>query len=334
MSVSTSPSPRQGSGSVPALRSPNPRRPAGALNELYRARILVAMADVACEEGVEHASVARVIARAGVSRRTFYELFLNGQDCLLAVFDDALGRARTRIQAAYALEGSWVSRVRNSVLALLTLFDEAPDLARLCMLRLHTDEPALCARRKHVLETLAGALEEGRFELADSRQPPPMAGEAAAGAGLSLLCTALMDRRPALREELLGPLMAVLLLPYRGPALARRELSRPVAKARPAPPRPAAAESPLPPGMRITYRTARVLSVIATDAGASNTVVAAESGIRDQGQVSKLLARLSAFGLIESLTAESGVHAWQLTSEGETLCRALAIAVPARDGLS
>ena len=48
--------------------------------------------------------------------------------------------------------------------------------------------------------------------------------------------------------------------------------------------------------MRLTYRTVRVLMVIAGHAGASNREIAQGSGIVDQGQISKLLARLERLG--------------------------------------
>jgi AcrR family transcriptional regulator len=38
-------------------------------------------------------SVARVTGRAGVSRRTFYDLFEDREDCFLAAFEEALARA-------------------------------------------------------------------------------------------------------------------------------------------------------------------------------------------------------------------------------------------------
>ncbi len=293
------------------------------------------MADVACEHGVEHASIARVIARVGLSRRTFYQHFPNRRECLLAVFDDAMARTTTRVQAAYGVEGPWVARLRHGLLALLAVLDESPDLARLCLLLLHTDDPAMRPRRRQLLDALAGVLEQGRLELPASRQPPPLADEATAGAALSLVYSALIDRQPGLSQDLPGPLMAILLLPYRGPTLARRELSRPPPKSRPTPsPRGDGAGLASRPRMRVTYRTAQVLSVIATSPGISNRTVAAEAGVRDQGQISKLLARLRALQLIESEQVEAGANAWRLTREGEGLCRAIGISVRGRDGSS
>ena len=48
--------------------------------------------------------------------------------------------------------------------------------------------------------------------------------------------------------------------------------------------------------MRMTYRTALVLEQVAGYPGASNRVIGEGAGIPDQGQVSKLLARLEGLG--------------------------------------
>jgi DNA-binding MarR family transcriptional regulator len=79
-------------------------------------------------------------------------------------------------------------------------------------------------------------------------------------------------------------------------------------------------------GVRGTYRTARVLSAIAANPGASNRAVAAGAGIVDEGQASKLLKRLAGLGLIENTTRhpKSGeANAWRLTARGVEVERAL-----------
>jgi AcrR family transcriptional regulator len=52
-----------------------------------RDRLLTAMAEACVDVGYSHTRVADVIARAGVSRRTFYEHFANLEDCVLATYD-------------------------------------------------------------------------------------------------------------------------------------------------------------------------------------------------------------------------------------------------------
>jgi predicted transcriptional regulator len=75
--------------------------------------------------------------------------------------------------------------------------------------------------------------------------------------------------------------------------------------------------------MRLTYRTVRVLEAIgelrAPGPHPSNRQVAEAAGIRDQGQVSKLLARLQQLGLIENAgdgLAKGEPNAWMLTKRG------------------
>jgi DNA-binding IclR family transcriptional regulator len=81
-----------------------------------------------------------------------------------------------------------------------------------------------------------------------------------------------------------------------------------------------------PAGVRSTYRTARVLSAIAANPGASNRAVAAAAGIEDEGQASKLLKRLERLGLIENMAQDrelGGANAWRLTARGVKVERAL-----------
>ncbi len=68
-----------------------------------RERLMVGMTEVAAREGYAAASVARVIARAGVSRPTFYDYFAHREDCFLsthrALASDLLDRVHRSVQA-------------------------------------------------------------------------------------------------------------------------------------------------------------------------------------------------------------------------------------------
>ena len=118
--------------------------------------------------------------------------------------------------------------------------------------------------------------------------------------------------------ELTGPLMSMIVLPYLGQAAARRELDRPVPKA-PVRPRPVNGDPLRELQMRLTYRTVRVLMAVGANPGSSNRAVGDGAGIKDQGQISKLLARLKRLGLIERTGGEparGGPNAWALTERG------------------
>jgi predicted transcriptional regulator len=118
--------------------------------------------------------------------------------------------------------------------------------------------------------------------------------------------------------------MSVIVLAYLGQHTAREELSRPAPET-PALPH-ASVLRPLDESedlnTRLTYRTMRVLSVIGARPGASNREIALDAGIADQGQISKLLARLQDLGLIGNTGlghAAGAANAWSLTAVGEDL---------------
>jgi DNA-binding MarR family transcriptional regulator len=120
----------------------------------------------------------------------------------------------------------------------------------------------------------------------------------------------------------------VIVLPYLGSAVARRELTRPVPRVRLAGDGLSHSEERLSArqaGVRLTYRTARVLSAISDYPGASNREVAERAGIVDQGQISKLLTRLEARELIVKIgegRTRGAPNSWRLTERGEVVLRA------------
>ena len=67
-----------------------------------RVRLLDAVARVVAERGYGAATVADVIALAGVSRRTFYEHFPGLEDCFLAAYEDGMRSLFAAIRSALA----------------------------------------------------------------------------------------------------------------------------------------------------------------------------------------------------------------------------------------
>jgi AcrR family transcriptional regulator len=71
------------------------------LKASQRGRLICAIADCVAEHGYPETTVADVIARAGVSRRTFYEHFTDKEDCFLAAYDEgAKSTYEAMLQAA------------------------------------------------------------------------------------------------------------------------------------------------------------------------------------------------------------------------------------------
>jgi AcrR family transcriptional regulator len=285
------------------------------------------MAEVSAERGVANVTVAHVVTRSGVSRRTFYEVFEDCEDCCLAAFDEALARASRYVLEAYDPRTRWVERVRAALLALLEFLDDEPSFARLAVIESLGAGPATLKRRASVLACLADVVDEGGREEAKSRaEPPPLTAEGVVGAVYAVIHARMLEENDSPLVELLNPLMATIVLPYLGAAASRRELSRPGPKTRErtAPVRSGALSAL---EIRLTYRTMRALSAIGAQPGSSNREVADAAGVTDPGQISKLLMRLSRLGLIETNAVRSmqgEPNAWRLTHRGEEIRDAVA----------
>ncbi len=245
----------------------------------------------------------------------------------MCTFDVAIAEAGVIAREAYQGERRWEDRVRAVVMRLLVFFEENPGRARLLLLESSTAGEAALRRRGEVLGELARVIHTGSRPTARFRGSPVIA-EGVVGGVLAVVQSRL-QRDPEAPLTDLGPqLMGLIVLPYLGPAAARRELERPAPRHSTAP-RVREAESRRDPvaglSMRLTYRTVQVLRSIGASPGASNRAVAEACGIADQGQVSKLLARLERLGLIENHgqgPAKGAANAWHLTTRGTQLARA------------
>ncbi|HXA55636.1 MAG TPA: helix-turn-helix domain-containing protein [Solirubrobacteraceae bacterium] len=305
---------------------------AGEGREGEHAAIFRALAAVLAERGGGAVAPAAVAARAGISKAKLQARFADLESCFLAAFEWCSEQGGSAMTEAYAGEHGWVEGVRSALAALLKLIEAEPDLARLWIVYALGAGPRVLRARVAAIATLAEHIDRGRSEARVRAEPPAITAEGVVGAVLVVLQTRLLAPEEVRPSELRGELMSLILLPYLGAAAARRELARPV-RFRPRPQRLLAAGK-LDAGQRVTYRTARVLSAIAERPGASNREVANHAEVVDQGQISKLLSRLEAQGLIANVGGgglRGAPNAWELTLRGEQIQqRVAAMAAPAR----
>jgi AcrR family transcriptional regulator len=315
-----------------AVRRAQPRE---QVAEIQRSRLLAGAVDAIDEHGYALTTVGEITSRARVSRRTFYELFADREACLAALFEDVVGLVERELAGAGLGVLPWRERVRGGLWAILSFFDREPALARVCVVQVLRGGPGVLGRRDEVLARLAGVLDEGRGEGARGAQCTPLTAEGLVGAAFGIVYARLLRGERAPLMDLFGELMGMIVLPYLGQAVARREQDRPVPRVAPvagverALVAPQAERDPLAgAGMRLTYRTARVLRCIDGEPGASNRVVAEQAGVADPGQISKLLRRLERLGLLVNtggghLSGEP--NAWRLTAQGHQVAGRLSI---------
>lgn len=316
---------RVGGGSAPRVENGAARE----LSEIQRARVIAAMFDAATARGVASVTVADVVERAGVSRRTFYELFSDSDDCFRVAFECALASATTRVLSAYEAQDGWRGRVRAGLVALLGFLDEEPVAGRVLIVESAGGGTAVLERRSEVIQKLTSAI--GEMEGEAQTPPPPLMTEGVVRGVLAVIHSRLAEHDQNHDKEslvtLVKPLMGMIVLTHLGQAAARRELRRPS-------PEPVRVEHPeqlgvdhfKDTGLRLTYRTVRVLAAIAEHPGASNRLIAASSDIKDQGQISKLLTRLQRAGMITNNGPPPGngaPNSWTLTTNGHQIIATL-----------
>ncbi len=304
--------------------------------DIQRSRLLAAGTRAVDELGWANTTVADIVARSRISRRTFYETFANREECLAAVLEDILATVAGELADA-GLEGlGWREQVRRGLCVILAFLDREPVLARVCVVQALSGGPGVLARREEVLGGLVAVVDEGR-ESPRATRCTRLTAEGLVGAAFGIVYARLLKGQREPLTELLGEVMGMIVLPYLGSAAARREQDAPAPRVvtprtaqRPAWPERAAADPLESVPMRLTYRTSRVLEGVAELAGhgsaPSNRAVGDFAGIQDPGQVSKLLRRLERLGLLVNSGAghvKGEPNAWRHTHQGELVARSI-----------
>jgi AcrR family transcriptional regulator len=189
------------SASTPVPRS-LPRGRHAAAREIVlasqRGRLLEAMAACVAERGYAATTVAQVVARAGVSRKTFYEHFADKRACFLAAWEAGTDILFDQLAAVAQETEDWRARLRAGTETFLEILAAEPEFARSFMIEvLSVGEEAL-ARRAEIHERFAVVLGEtyraAQAQGAGLGPVPPWVFHAAAGAAWELIFEHLRTR--------------------------------------------------------------------------------------------------------------------------------------------
>ncbi|MFH5207237.1 TetR/AcrR family transcriptional regulator [Antrihabitans sp. NCIMB 15449] len=132
--------------------------------ESQRGRLYVAMLDAVAERGYQPVTVADLVSRAQISRRTFYELFDTKEECFAAAFElivDLVGiRLNNAIRSAGQLD--WEQLVRTSLTAYLTILTEEPAVGRALHIEALIAGPPLIGYRRRMITLFADRMRAAR----------------------------------------------------------------------------------------------------------------------------------------------------------------------------
>jgi AcrR family transcriptional regulator len=182
--------------------------------ESQRGRLLLAMASAVAEKGYARTSVADVIERARVSRRSFYEHFSNKEECFLAAYDEGVSWLLESIAEAVAAAGTDVVAVATAgARSYVELLAANPDFARTFLVEIQGAGPAALERRAVIHQRFADQLADSYRMVAGAElpEPPPYVFRAAVGAVNELVTEELVARGPGALPELVAPIMDIQL---------------------------------------------------------------------------------------------------------------------------
>ncbi len=184
------------------------------------------MVEVVAERAYAETRVVDVIGAAGVSRKTFYELFDSKEDCFLAAYDVLLGNLLGEtVDAFEARPGApWAERVAAGLGALLDHLAAHPDGARFAIVEVLAAGPKALARRDAALRQFTGFLELGRAET--SVELPGITALSLAGGVNELLYSEILHGASAQLPDRLPDLVFWVTLPFLGAAGASAERER------------------------------------------------------------------------------------------------------------
>jgi AcrR family transcriptional regulator len=171
-----------------------------------RARIMGAMIELVGEQGFGATTVAKVIARAGVSRKAFYQHFANKQECFLATYDTVVAEGFERVATASREAGGLQEELGFGLDALFQRANESPNIQRLVLVEVAALGPAGIARREQLISAYEGMLRENLGAAPRPGVIPNPLLRAVVGGFLKVLYTRVQDgaqkQLPALIPDL------------------------------------------------------------------------------------------------------------------------------------
>jgi AcrR family transcriptional regulator len=197
--------------------------PRGYVLRNQRERILDAVVNVVADCGYAAMTVEDIIAYAGVSRRTFYEHFLNKEQAFLAAYDLVVHQVLAAVNRASAGGATWPERVRLGLGAFLVLLAEEPTLARVCMVDVLAAGPNALARRADAMNRFQDFLVPDDLSGIRGLTVPPLAAETAIGGLHEVIFDRVLRGETAALPSLLPELLHTFLLPFAGGEVAIAE---------------------------------------------------------------------------------------------------------------
>ncbi len=217
---------------VPAGRTRSDQLPGGnhgltpeQVVESQRERIVAAMRGLVAARGYRQVPVAAVTQHAGVSRKTFYELYSSKEECFVAIYEQEMERLLDPTLQAFEGSEPWADRLRTALGVLLGALATDPVSARICFVEVLAAGPQALERRAKAYAALdplcappATGGAETSLEAAETATPAPSRAIVAGSVGYltETLHREIAAGRTAELPKLRAQLVHTLTLPFAG----------------------------------------------------------------------------------------------------------------------
>jgi AcrR family transcriptional regulator len=191
-----------------------------------RGRILMATIDATADVGYARMSVEDIVRGAGVSRRTFYELFANKHEAFLAAFDAAAGALLHTFETASEQETTFEGKVIAGFRAFVETLEATPGPAQVCIVEALAAGTEAIERRTAVMASFSELIEDNAPMVAGSHQLPALTAETIVGGVYETIFRRIAAGRVHELPALLPDLIESALLPYVGPRAAAAHARR------------------------------------------------------------------------------------------------------------
>ena len=184
------------------------------------------MVEVVAELGYPETRVVDIIKRAGVSRKTFYELFEDKESCFLAAYEHAVTRLYEGTEKAFETAGPapWADRLRTALTRFLAMMAEEPELAKFCIVDVLAAGSKALARRDAAIRQFTGFIDAGRTE--SRRELPGITSLSLAGGINELLYSEIIHGASAELPDRLPEIIFWVTQPFLGTESAESERRR------------------------------------------------------------------------------------------------------------
>jgi AcrR family transcriptional regulator/predicted transcriptional regulator len=285
-----------------------------------RDRLVATMGELTAELGLAAVGVHHVCQRAGVSRRTYYEIYADRDGCVVDMHEEAFGRLMGHLSEVVADAGAvWEDRAVAVTQALLGAWDADRVLAQVCLVSSVSGNPEALELRRLAMQQIAGLLAD------PPRQPmveAPVLACAVSGIW-GLAFTQLTEKPDASISDLAGVAIFMLLAPFVGRRqAAARAAGRGGTAAYVTRWTPTVVGGDDDRGLLVTELTSQTLRYLNGHPGAANIDIARAVDVRHESQMSRHLWRLEKAGMVNR-RKEGRTNAWVLTARGEEAARAL-----------